>query len=153
MNDLVWKCNGGKMDKKNHPSGTKPEGWFRNESQNCLGDGFLYVLLQKSAADIGNMVGKKKKPLRLVSVRAWKVWLRGQDLNLRPSGYEPDELPSCSTPRHGNNSLLRSRYLALWWWGVKHKFKIIFLSQKYHVDSNPVCSRDCEVMWGLDALS
>jgi hypothetical protein len=25
--------------------------------------------------------------------------LRGQDLNLRPSGYEPDELPNCSTPR------------------------------------------------------
>ena len=28
------------------------------------------------------------------------IELRGQDLNLRPSGYEPDELPDCSTPRH-----------------------------------------------------
>ncbi len=25
---------------------------------------------------------------------------RGQDSNLRPSGYEPDELPDCSTPHY-----------------------------------------------------
>ena len=28
------------------------------------------------------------------------LWLRGPDLNQRPSGYEPDELPNCSTPRY-----------------------------------------------------
>jgi hypothetical protein len=28
-----------------------------------------------------------------------KGWLRGRDLNPRPLGYEPNELPGCSTPR------------------------------------------------------
>ena len=28
------------------------------------------------------------------------LWLRELDLNQRPSGYEPDELPSCSIPRY-----------------------------------------------------
>jgi hypothetical protein len=27
------------------------------------------------------------------------MWLREPDLNRRPSGYEPDELPNCSIPR------------------------------------------------------
>ena len=35
---------------------------------------------------------------RFESVTRLSEW-RGEDLNLRPSGYEPDELPDCSTPR------------------------------------------------------
>src|SRR5215470_3887201 len=32
-------------------------------------------------------------------------WLRGRDLNPRPLGYEPNELPDCSTPRQSQLSL------------------------------------------------
>jgi hypothetical protein len=36
-------------------------------------------------------------------ILATENWLRGRDLNPRPSGYEPDELPGCSTPHFENN--------------------------------------------------
>src|SRR6476469_2818964 len=36
--------------------------------------------------------GNLRKPFK-------KGWLRGGDLNPRPLGYEPNELPDCSTPR------------------------------------------------------
>jgi hypothetical protein len=45
----------------------------------------------------GREMGQKEKHLELLQ-DAW--WLRGPDLNQRPSGYEPDELPDCSTPRY-----------------------------------------------------
>src|SRR5699024_9755642 len=41
----------------------------------------------------------KQKALSAETDRALKIWLRGPDVNQRPSGDEPDELPDCSTPR------------------------------------------------------
>ena len=42
--------------------------------------------------------GPKKKATAL-TVAFSRIWLREPDLNRRPSGYEPDELPGCSIPR------------------------------------------------------
>ncbi len=39
------------------------------------------------------------KTARNLLIASRLKWLRGRDLNPRPSGYEPDELPGCSTPR------------------------------------------------------
>jgi hypothetical protein len=41
-------------------------------------------------------------------------WLRGVDLNHRPLGYEPNELPDCSTPRTDNNNPPICRQTCAW---------------------------------------
>ena len=47
-----------------------------------------------NAAMVADQPGEKEEP-RVVGTRGSKMsaWLRGKDSNLRPSGYEPDELP------------------------------------------------------------
>jgi hypothetical protein len=40
-------------------------------------------------------------------------WLRGVDLNHRPLGYEPNELPDCSTPQFDHNNQAECRQTCL----------------------------------------
>ena len=51
--------------------------------------------LRASESDFAYIKRKTSESSSKVSQK----WLRGWDLNPRPSGYEPDELPGCSTPR------------------------------------------------------
>jgi hypothetical protein len=79
------------------------------------------IVLSDAAVDI---VGESNVKFSLtvlneinaINHRGGKDWLRGLDLNQRPSGYEPDELPDCSTPRDENTwdiSLCKSKTVQL----------------------------------------
>src|SRR5712691_13105456 len=59
-------------------------------------------------------------------------WLRGRDLNPRPLGYEPNELPDCSTPRqsqtkHPESPKFRPRFV----WNVNSNPKSKIRNSKF----------------------
>ena len=79
----------------------------------------------------------KKRDLQIMQVPEF-LWLRERDLNPRPSGYEPDELPDCSIPRQRLPTVaelvvavnlfftfLSSRYCAGGVIGVKPTFGVV----------------------------
>ena len=44
-------------------------------------------------------LGRLSIKLFILILKLKKNWMREPDLNQRPSGYEPDELPDCSIPQ------------------------------------------------------
>ena len=54
----------------------------------------------------GKSTAKLAPPAVSLAWMFFSFWLREPDLNWRPSGYEPDELPSCSIPRYISSASL-----------------------------------------------
>ena len=100
--------------------------WFRNRS--VIFKAFNTIIMTSIHSDWSE---NKKKSLRRMTFSWWfqaesnrrhkdfqsfalptelqNQWLRGKDLNQRPPGYGPDELPGCSTSRFDERIWRRSR--------------------------------------------
>ena len=68
-------------------------------TQACVGTMKVWYFLEFGTTS-GPPGGPSNKKGHRLKAMTWCYWSRGQDLNLRPPGYEPGELPDCSTPHH-----------------------------------------------------
>ena len=69
--------------------------------------------------------------LLLSALKSRFNWLRGLDLNQRPLGYEPNELPGCSTPQLDCNKAWRAgSTLSVLPHGTSKLLKILALHDK-----------------------
>jgi hypothetical protein len=59
----------------------------------------LRIVLKGNLAGMLRLAQENKRPSETDDLLDQYSWLRGRDLNPRPLGYEPNELPDCSTPR------------------------------------------------------
>src|SRR6266496_4256146 len=75
----------------------------------------------------------KEKGVRRLRLTPLISWLRGKDLNLRPLGYEPNELPGCSTPRQGRRTLSNGFSL------VKPRRERLCPLQRFPIPATEVC--------------
>ena len=100
--------------------------YFSAEHHFCCGDFYAFVfntvinVTNRSEPSRCKVVGKyyntyKSKIFRYMSKSVSfdtlsLSWLREPDLNQRPSGYEPDELPDCSTPHQSRTRIIGRFY-------------------------------------------
>ncbi len=85
-------------------SGREPEGRLvRGRSAPCARQWARGAKAAASPAchrtSVTTSISRKAPSFKLGASDLRVRWWRGRDLNPRPSGYEPDELPDCSTPR------------------------------------------------------
>src|SRR5215203_5128342 len=62
---------------------------------------------------LGRPCSGTRKPPDRAGQGVLSTWWRGRDLNPRPLGYEPSELPDCSTPRCGGEGSTHRERVAM----------------------------------------